>query len=150
VLLANGALILAALASYPAFYWAGMWSRVTALYIVITIGLFAMCAIALAISKNIDALSGLTFYAWCGFGAVFGMVVIDILNGSGEFPRIFYLLLVGIFGLGYYDVKLHKLVYTIATVLTVALAGAIYRQYDQAVACVMAACLVSLLGRWRE
>ena len=146
ILLINAGVLLATLLSYPIFYSAGMWSSATAGYIVITIGIFSMCIIALTIANSINPTVGLTFYAWAGFFAIFGMLMLDILNGAREFPWVLYCLHGGVLGLGYFEAKLHKTIYTVAAVVAVVLAGSIYTQYDQAIACCVSLVFIAL---WR-
>jgi hypothetical protein len=145
VLLANAAVLLAVLASYPAFALLGEWSGATAGYVIISAGLFVLCLLALAVSRYIDAVAGLVFYAWCGFSAIAGMMMLDVINGAAEFPWVLYLLILGVFCLGHFRVDFHRRIFTAATLLIVVIAGAIYRQYDQAIACAATASLIALI-----
>lgn len=146
VLLANAVTLFMALASYPVFCYMGECSTATTGYIVVTIGLFTLCAVALCISKYIGALVGLVFYCWCGFCAIAGMMTMDIVNGAVEFPWILYLLVFGVFSLKHFRVDFHWQIFTVATILLVVLAGVIYKQYDQAIACAMTTELIALIG----
>jgi hypothetical protein len=147
VLRGNAAAMLAILVSYPAFYLGGQWSSVTAGYIAIACGLLALCILALVVANYIDAATGLIFYAWCGFGAIAGMLVLDIANGSAEFPWVLYIPLLGIVCLGRFGLHQHKRLFVAATIGLIVLAGVMYRQYDQAVACAATALLTSRIAR---
>lgn len=144
VLCANAAVFAAVLASYPVFYSAGIWSQATAGYVIITAGILALCGLGLVIANKIDALTGLVFYAWCGFGAILGMVTLDIWNGAREFPWVLYCLHGGVLGLGYFGARLHKALYTLVAILVIVLAGAVYGQYDQAIACCVSLFLIAM------
>lgn len=144
VLIANAAAILAVLASYPAFYFCGQWSSITPAYVIIALGILILCVLSLVIANHINARVGLVFYAWCGFGAVAGMLALDIGNGGRDFPWLLYLLHLGVFCLGRFKIKLHRWLFTAAALFVVIIAGAVYRQYDQAIACGAAALLIAV------
>lgn len=145
ILLANVAILLIMLVSYPAFCYIGECSTATVGYIIITIGLLVLCVFALCVSRYIDAVAGLVFYCWCGFSVIAGMMAMDVLNGAAEFPWILYLLLAGVFCLGQFRMYSHQRMFAAATLLIVVIAGAIYQQYDQAIACAATASLIALI-----
>jgi hypothetical protein len=115
-------------------------------YVGVTITLFCLACIAIAISKVRTGSwrAWVRIYAWAAQAGISIMVVADYLAGGHEFPWILFLLPVGMLSIGVALSWRAIIPYAISSVVILLASGIAFRQIDNAIAAVMILVVVAL------